>query len=232
MKTKLIQTNLYYLLVDEKAEIKDGNWTYWKEFSTEINKIKSIDCDYVWFEDNQCLRSDCLNPKYKTLFKIIAHLPKGNAPKLEGVDLLPEKGCKFCPLNGDCIYPKCCELPNDEEDVLDEIDFVASQLEDTLHGTEGNLISKLRGLLIKAKQSEKKYSEEDMINAIKFFKSYQVLYKRDIFDKDINHYLQSLSSTTPIDFEVEMVDEIVDLGRHGSTTVSYTHLTLPTILRV
>ena len=165
MKTKLIDHPQYYLLVDEEADLFESD----KGSSMDGTLIITIQKDW--------------NNSLKLANKIIAHLPKGNAPKLEGVDLLPE-------------------LPNDEEDVEQLAEQFAYGKTIHVH-REDVKVGFIAGYKA-AKQSEKKYSEEDMKNAIKFFKSYQVLYKRDIFDKDINHYLQSLSTTTPIDFVVEM----------------------------
>ena len=70
MKTKLINHPQYLLLVDLEAKIKEGDWYYY----------------------NGTIRKHVAPKGYSTdLFsKVIAHLPKLNAPKLEGVDLLPD----------------------------------------------------------------------------------------------------------------------------------------------
>lgn len=192
MKTKLIDHPQYYLLVDEEAEIKEGDYVYDTHFHKNI----------IWRVKN----GDIGNPKNLDFcVKIIAHLPKGNAPKLEGVDLMPE-------------------LPNDEEDVeqlaKDYYKYRCEIEEDNFkQRNKKDITSSFIAGYKAAKQSEKKYSE--VIKLLKNICDWSS-YKEHPIGKQAQQaldILQSLSTTTPIDFEVEMVDEIVDLGRHGSTIV-------------
>ena len=62
----------------------------------------------------------------------------------------------------------------------------------------------------KAAQSlnDKKFTLEDIKNAIKFFKTYQLTTDRDVFEKDINLFLGLLSQHKIFDIEIEMEEDM------------------------
>jgi hypothetical protein len=90
MKTKLIQTDSYYLLVNTEADVKEGDTILCDERNhiSELPKYviktcKSIENSWIMTNEED---GQGENPDWTS--KIIAHLPKGNAHKLEGIDLL------------------------------------------------------------------------------------------------------------------------------------------------
>jgi hypothetical protein len=194
MNTKLINHPQYYLLVDEEAKIKESDWylditpinhgiIYQ---SIGLSKSKGYE---TWIKST----TGVIKEPITQCSKIIAHLPKGNAPKLEGVDLLPE-------------------IPNSsDEDIFLRCfnQFINERLQTTssIVSTASYEICKRNVLKIyKVVQSEKKYSEEDIKKAIEMAK------ERVFLPHNGNHtepkyntddILQSLSTTTPIDFIVE-----------------------------
>jgi hypothetical protein len=181
MKHKLISTDEYYLLVDEEAEIKEGDY---------------------------CSAAQ----------KIIAHLPKGNAPKLEDVDLLPK-------------------LLSDKEDIeqlftkenLYEFGWMVLRELVTVNQKSKykQAIEEYGGIVefyksqnhynveLSAKQSEKMYNEEDKWKLTA--KLYE-LAEGKIGVVDVLEWLdnnRSLSTTTPIDFIVEMIDNGYEVDMEG-----------------
>lgn len=65
-------------------------------------------------------------------------------------------------------------------------------------------ISYIEGFKKAQSLNDKKFSLEDIKKAIEFFKIYQLSTNRDVFDKDIHIYLQSLEHPKVIPIEVEM----------------------------
>lgn len=117
--------------------------------------------------------------------KVIAHLPLGNSPILEGVPLLP---------------------PLEQED--DEKILFANEIENMLEYDRGRWYGRIEGYN-KAKDKYK-FTDEDIENAFNSGRGYGV--PDDI--KDLNSFIQSLSQPkmpTYFEFEIER-KSVLNLG--------------------
>jgi len=103
----------------------------------------------------------------KGLRKVIAYQPKGNAPELN-LPLLPE-----------IIV---------EDDVEKLAESCAKEAESIDIPYQNGLFY---GFIKGHKAATKKYSEDDVIKAVKFFASYIASTNRNVFDKDILLYLNA-----------------------------------------
>lgn len=221
MKTKLINHPQYFLLVDLEAEIKEDDLNIWSysNFHRTIFKVTKNHFNESVFPYNH--------------LKIIAHIPKLNAYKLEGVYLLPELSSNKISFDEylkqhpykttrsftreDWVFSmweKWNELPSDEEDVEQ---FFTEQLKEnrslirtakTIEDQERQIIvcdtiSYLKLLYTSAKKSKKKYNE-----LVEFVK--QVRDDSELVDESwqirAEQLIESLNTPEePIDFEVEMI---------------------------
>ena len=202
MTTKFISEHKYYwLVVNENAEIKEGDKV---ESFEEIKTVKQlfiaeetsdgknipsvryeeIDASHQWAEIH------CIS-------KLIGYYPKHkDAPELEGVPLM-------------------VEMPMVED--VERLASIASKSEG-YNGMEedGGCAAFENGFIegYKAAQSDKKFSEEDMINACKFgFDKRDKLKESEHIEFDQQDrseskvYIQSITTTKeqcPIDFKVKM----------------------------
>ena len=204
MKTKLINHPQYYLLVDLEAEIK-GN---------------------AWRTDGKLVLQHFTEKHWGSFNKIIAHLPKANAPKLEGVDLLPHWDIKYQEYLKDVapVHPMSyeewkSELPNNEDDVVK----LSREYQKDLIGIGKELAISLEAMYgfmagyKAAKQSEKKYSEViKLLQNICDWSSYKEhpIGRQAQQALDI---LQSLSTTKePIDFILGKGDTLQEQIKNGS----------------
>jgi hypothetical protein len=250
MKIKLITTHAdYWLIVDLEAEKTEDCW-YYNVVRNQLNRLRYID-------END--------------YKIIAHLPKGNAPKLEGVDLLPSintdpldkrkpvymvqnkkggvngnltfdvqlfedldeatkwvNGREHLQIMTEWIVAK--ELPNEED-----VEQLAEDFGDACFPLDKEMAYQVSigyETGYKAdKQSEKKYSELQLRNAMNCVYSWMIPESGNLhgrfpratsLDVLINNFIednQSLSTTKElIDFDVEMEDYLTELAVNGSFT--------------
>ena len=95
MTHPIIKTENYLLVVDDKSEIKNGDWIFSNEGSVAPT-----------FLDGKFLSKEHLKAIW---LKIIYHLPLNNAPILEGVPLLP-------PLEDD---ESICPYPEEKQNAVD-----------------------------------------------------------------------------------------------------------------
>jgi hypothetical protein len=77
MKPKLIKTDSYYFEIDEEGEVKGGG-EYYNTYDGKVWTYLKPPCAMPYWGNKETLRV------------ILAHLPINNAPKLDGVPLLPE----------------------------------------------------------------------------------------------------------------------------------------------
>jgi hypothetical protein len=107
-----------YLLITNDEKIKEGNY-----FLTKTNDILQVHKPEKAYEPNGK--------------KIISHLPLNNAPKLEGIDLLPEYQIRL--LNKDGSEIRKINLSEKYKDLLPEIvvkDDVEKQIDNYLKMTD------------------------------------------------------------------------------------------------
>ncbi len=187
MKTKLINQRKYWLLIDIEDEIKTDMWSKVNVGNNFLHRFISDNGSFLDYEiGTLCKKETAYDPSG---FKIIAHLPKDNNPKLKGVALLPK-------------------LPRTKKEDV-------GQLAEELYPFNSSCfndanISKRRAFTDgynKAKESEKKYSEEDLLKAFNYQREKANLMENgDSFDD----FKRSLNTPKqPIDFEVEM-EEIIE----------------------
>jgi hypothetical protein len=180
MKLQIIETEDYILAVEAAFEYKINTLIVANDGSA-IAKIVKIKIQHMLAIDVKT--NNELAIAYHQVddwSKIIAYQPKGNAPELD-LPLLPEIVV--------------------EDDVEKLAESCAKEAEGIDIPYQNGLFY---GFIKGHKTATKKYSEDDVIKAVKFFASYIASTNRNVFDKDILLYLNAFKqSKTPKWFVVE-----------------------------
>ena len=200
-----IKTDTHLLLVDEIAEIKEGDLCYDIEASPGYNNIKRI---------TRCLRTakDSYWNKNKNINKVIAALPKlGDLPEFETLPpntyTYPEKCCITKEgktlMNKGCMERNHCEQPNTENDVVEKL---AAELGfyDSTEDNKGNRTTKAFITGYKQAKSETMFSETfELLKEVS-----KKIHGADTWDlqKRIYEHIQSLTKPKEYEFVPEMID--------------------------
>jgi len=184
MKKELIKTTGYLLVVDG-SEIQEGDYRM------------NIQRGYVKLVDDA---SEYYNRRNDVFKKVIAHLPLGNSPILEGVPLLP---------------------PFEQED--DEKILFANEIENMLEYDRGRWYGRIEGYN-KAKEKYN-FTEEDAKYLFECGRNFQI--NADITFTVVGEHLSQ--PKMPTHFEFEMVDYghyemgIDDFIKHGEKPKTITN---------
>lgn len=158
MKKELIKTDDYLLVVDD-SEIKVGDWVI--KTRNGLNELHFTNSRYVIHKHIQK--------------KVIAHLPLGNSPILEGVPLLP---------------------PFEQED--DEKILFANEIENMLEYDRGRWYGRIEGY---NKAIEKyKFTEEDAKYLFECGRNFQI--NADITFTVVREHLSQPKMPTYFEFEI------------------------------
>jgi hypothetical protein len=203
-KFEIIETADYTLAVSDE-EIKESDWVYKIEHS-------HTSCFYVNSEE----LADDYNRNSDNYKKIIAYQPKNNAAELD-LPLLPQmivedevevkskykeaklykdwtKVSRFlaCGLQG--VEVRKIVVEDDVEKLADlfSTDETKVHPADSYIAKQGFIEGYNKCLENLNKAASKIYTEEDLRKSVKFFESYIANTGRNIYDKDISFYLNSL----------------------------------------
>jgi hypothetical protein len=183
MKLQIIETPDYILVVsDEEIKLKD--WYVHNQLSKGLR---------IWQDNTQFIPMDAK--------KIIAHLPKGNAPELD-LPLLPEM------------------VVEDDAEKLAKETYPIDILE-TSRGCFDDVNLADRNIWIKGyKAATKRYSEDDLRKAIEIglnaSKDNKEIFRKGLTKKEeIDLLLQSLKqSKTPTHFLLERIENNKCIGKY------------------
>ena len=179
MKKELIKTTGYLLVVDG-SEIQEGDY----RMNIQRGYVKLVDDAPEYY-----------NRRNDVFKKVIAHLPLGNSPILQGVPLLP---------------------PFEQED--DEKILFANEIENMLEYDRGRWYGRIEGYN-KAKEKYN-FTEEDAKYLFECGRNFQI--NADITFTVVREHLSQPKMPTHIEFETESMslDEIREHGKgflHGPT---------------